>query len=244
MLAGLRSLLTLPFLLLPSLACGYSVVFSPTATPQPTPDPLAAYVRWPLVLQDTFSEPKNDWEVGDDIEGEYATGRLSVRNGKYRWEVTAMQAVVWWSLALKDTFTTDFYAVVEARHVSGASEADCGLIFRNDGDNYYYLQVNDTGHYAAYLYHAGEWTELIALTETGAIRPGRVNKIAVVGEGKHFTFFINGKWVGEVRDATLRAGSVGVAVEIHDAGKSAVFEFDNFEWRAPREAVTQATAEP
>lgn len=236
--------LTLGLALALSLACGFSTVFSPTATPPPTPDPLAAYARWPLVLRDTFFEPKNDWEIAEDTEGELATGRLSVSGGKYRWEVTAVQGFIWWSQALEDTFTSDFYASVDARRVSGTSEADYGLVFRHDGDNYYYFQVSDTGQYAVYLYSADEWAELVAWTETAAIRADRANKVAVAGEGERFTFFINGERVGQVIDPTLPSGAVGVGVQIYNAGESAVFEFDNFEWRAPRAAVTKVTPTP
>ncbi len=227
-----------------SLACGFSTVFVPTPTATTPPDPLESYTRWPLVLRDTFFEQRNDWEIANATEGDLASGTLRIGGGKYRWEITALEGVVWWSRSREDTFTTDFYASVEARQISGTPEADYGLIFRHDGENYYYFQVSDVGWYAVYLYNAGEWTELTAWTESAAIRPGHINKVAVAGEGSLFSLFINGAAVGEVRDATLAAGSAGVAVQIYNAGESAVFEFDNFEWRAPRVAVTKLTPTP
>lgn len=133
---------------------------------------------------------------------------------------------------------------MDARQTGGAQEADYGLVFRHDGSNYYYFQVSDVGEYAAYLFSNDEWTELTGWTESAAIRGGRINEIAVAGEGSRFSFFINGERVGEARDATLAAGSVGVAVQIYNADESATFEFDNFEWRAPSDAVTRITPTP
>ena len=127
-------------------------------------------------------------------------------------------------------------AAQPGRQVSGAPDADYGLIFRHDGDNYYYFQVSESSQYAVYLYSGGRWAELIGWTKAEAIRAGRINKVAVAGEGARFTLFINGAPVGTVTDATLPTGSVGVAVQIYNAGESATFEFDNFEWRAPRSA--------
>jgi len=205
---------------------------------------LAAYREWPLVLRDTFFERRNDWEVVEETQGDLANGTLRIGGGKYRWEITAVEGVVWWSRSREDTFTTDFYATVEARQISGTPEADYGLIFRHDGDNYYYFQVSDVGQYAVYRYEAGGWTELITWTATDAVRAGRINNLAVAGEGARFKFFINGQRVGETTDSRLAAGTVGVAVQLYNAGESAVFEFDNFEWRAPSEAVTEITPTP
>ena len=64
-------------------------------------------------------------------------------------------------------------------------------------------------------------------------RPGEANRLTVIGRGSHFTFYINDQYVAEAEDDRLTAGDVGVAVELLDDGDSAVFEFDDFEVRAP-----------
>jgi len=72
------SVLALGLPLALSLACGVSSVFAPTPTPTAEPDPLAVYQEWPIVLRDTFFEPKNDWEIAEDTDDEYANGRLAI----------------------------------------------------------------------------------------------------------------------------------------------------------------------
>jgi hypothetical protein len=233
-------------LLIATLSCGAPSFFAtatpePTSTPQPSP---SDYARWPVVLRDFFNEPANDWELAEDSDDRFAKGTIEVSGGKYRWEVTANEGFIWWSLALENTSTSDFYAAVAGRQVSGAQDADYALIFRHDGDNYYTFQVSDTGQYTAYEYYLEEWTALIEWTAAEAIDPDGINRLAVAAEGARFRFFINDALVAEVEDDTIESGSAGVAVQVYNPGESAVFEFDNFEWRAPKTAVTVVTPTP
>jgi len=195
-----------------------------------------------VVLRDFFLEEANDWEYGD-VDGELAGGQLSARAGKYRFDITSISGVVWWSRALAATATTDFYARVDARRLSGPADSDYGLVFRHTGFSYYYFQVSDSGQYALYRYDDG-WTLLVDWTASAAIRPDEVNQLAVLAEGPRFTLFVNDQMLTEVEDDRLPSGSVGVAIQIYDGDENAVFEFDNFEWRAPAAAVTHFTPTP
>ncbi len=205
-----------------TLACGGFAPARPTPTPAPTATPVdltASYRRWPVVL----------------VKG----------SGGAADELTANEGFVWWSRGLADTVTTDFYAAVDARQVSGTATADYGLIFHYAAGNYYYFAVSDTGQFAVSLYYREEWETLVDWTASAALLPGEVNTLAVAAEGDHYQVFINRAWAGEFTDQRLPQGEAGVAVEIYNAGDSAVFEFDNFEWRAPRAAVLPTvTPEP
>lgn len=222
-----------------TLSCG---VGRPASTPAPTATP--NFAAWPVVLRDFFFEPANDWEFAEDSDGRFATGTLSVADGKYRFDVQAKEGFVWWSRALNETATTDFYAAVDGRLVSGSGDTDYGLIFRYHRGNYYYFQVSDVGQYALYLYNAEEWQALIPWTASDAIQAGQVNRVAVAAEGGRFQLYLNGLHLGEAQDETLPAGAVGVAIQVYNAGERAVFEFDNFEWRAPASAVSRSTPAP
>ncbi len=68
---------------------------------------------------------------------------------------------------------------------------------------------------------------------SSAIRPGQVNHLTVVAQGAHLSFFVNGQLVAQHDDSGLKSGSVGPVVELFHSGDHAVFEFDNFEVRAP-----------
>jgi hypothetical protein len=211
----------------------------------PTAEARTAIARasWPIVLSDKFDAQTNDWETGE-TDDRFTTGSLTITGGKYRFDLKANDGFIWWSRSLDNTSTTDFYAAVDAQQIVGPTSADYGLVFRWQRGNYYYFEINESGQFSLSLYYFEKWETLVSWTSASAIRPGEVNRLAVGAEGSHFTFYVNGESVGEADDSRLPGGTVGVAVELSQAGDQAVFQFDNFEWRAPAEAVSILTPTP
>jgi hypothetical protein len=127
----------------------------------------------------------------------------------------------------------DFYVSVDCRKVTGSTDTAMGLVFRSYEGNYYILRVGNVQRFKVALMKNDQWTTLIPWTRSDAIKPYEMNKIAVIGEGSHFLFFINNQYVGEVEDLQLTDGAVGIAISLFHADDHAVFEFDNFELRKP-----------
>jgi concanavalin A-like lectin/glucanase superfamily protein len=234
------------------LACSLLQPPSPSATAEARraalpDDNLAATAtaraEWPLVLKDDFSQPDNDWETGKS-DDRFSTGTVSITGGKYRFDLKANDGFIWWSRAINNTSTTDFYAAVDAQQITGPTSADYGIVFRWQHGNYYYFKINESGQFALSLDYFEKWETLVNWTSASAIRPGEVNRLAVGAEASHFTLYVNGEQVGEADDSRLPGGTAGVAVELNQAGDQAVFQFDNFEWRAPSEAVSVLTPTP
>jgi hypothetical protein len=186
---------------------------------------------WPVVISDDFSANVNDWLIGKS-DDEYSVNELRIVNGKYRWELKAKQGFHYrqWP---RTGSVSDLSLSVDIRQVSGAYDADYALVFRDTDDEFYAFSISNTGYFSVQLFRNGVWTPLIDWTTTSTIRPGDVNRLAVVAEGAHFVFFVNDQYVAEVDDDRLSSGMVGVAVDLFDPGDEAVFEFDNFELRAP-----------
>ncbi len=186
---------------------------------------------WRVILCDQFDGNVNGWPTGNSSD-EFATSSLQIANGKYQWNLTANRGTVHHSLP-KTVSLTDFYLTVVAQRISGVGGAGYGVIFRSDGANYYYLSLRDDQIYRFAKLYRLKWTILTDWTRASAIRPGEANRLTVKAEGSHFTFFVNDQQVGEADDNQLTAGGAGLAVEVPNGGESAVFEFDNFELRAP-----------
>jgi hypothetical protein len=127
---------------------------------------------------------------------------------------------------------SDFYLTVEARRVSGSEDGRYGLVFRSVDGHCYLFEIVDYQYFRLRLWYEDEWTLLSDWTGTSAIRPGQVNRLTVIAKGTHFTFYVNDQHVGETDDGRLSSGRVGVAIALKADG-AAVFEFDNFEVRAP-----------
>jgi len=220
--------------------------FTPTATNTPTPTPnMTATVQvqnaqstaenassnWQVILSDTFDSNKNKWLV-EPSDDEYASTTYQVADGKYTWDTTAHQSFINWVRTGKKQLT-DFYISVEIQQTDGPDTGDYGIIFReDDNSNFYYFGINEQGQYVLYLYNK-EWSTLIDLTQSDLIQPGKTNRITVLGEGSHFTFFINDQYLTEIMDDSIPQGITGLAVELAGKNDHGVFEFDNLDIRAP-----------
>jgi tRNA A-37 threonylcarbamoyl transferase component Bud32 len=188
---------------------------------------------WPVIFCDTFNTNANDWYTGE-YTGDLITGEKSLTDGKYHWEATAIDGVIWWGIPDMDP-ADDLYLTVETRRVSGVEDGQYGVIFRRaDNDNYGLFKIEDTQYFKFSIRHAGEWDTVVDWTKTTAIRPGETNRLTVLAEGDHYIFYINDQYVGEADEDRLSAGEAGVAIELLDADDAAVFEFDNFEVRTPQ----------
>lgn len=220
--------------------------FTPTATRTPTPTPNmtataqvqnaqatveSVQTNWKVVRMDAFDSNVNNW-LEDSDDDEYALMDYKIVDGKYRWEATAHKSFIGWVRSDRKSLT-DFYLSVDIQQVEGPDSADYGVIFREDNNsNFYYFGISDQGAYVLYVYFE-EWDTLINWTDTKLIHSGESNRITVIGEGSRFTFFINDQFLIEITDDTIPAGTTALAVELADENDRAVFEFDNFELRAP-----------
>jgi len=188
---------------------------------------------WPIVFSASFGDPDVDgWPTGD-YSDERLIGNRQIAEGKYRWDAEALDGVIWWSIP-DGPSVSDFHLTVSARRISGVADGQYGLIFRRaDRDNYGLFKIEDSQYFKFSARHDGEWDTVIDWTETSAIRPVGANRLTVIAEGSHFTFYVNDEFIGEADDDRLSPGETGVAIELLDAGDAAIFEFDDFELRAP-----------
>ncbi len=202
-------------------------------------DATIAPTDWRVLLCDTFNDNVNGWWTGT-FNSRLTTGSWQMTRGKYRLDVKANQGF-FYPVYPKTISRADFYLTVVGQRSGGVGGAGYGVIFRDDGVNHYVFEIRDDQIFRLVRYYQLEWTTLIGWTRTSTIQPGEANRLTVRAERSHFTLFINDQLVGEADDDHLTRGSVGLAIEVFNAGDSAVYEFDNFELRAP--SVTQlATA--
>ena len=186
---------------------------------------------WRVVMTDPFDSNKNKWlnEASDD---EFANVNYQVVDGVYRWNVTTHKSFIGWVRAGKKTYS-DFSVSVDVRQVSGAENADYGLVFREDTDgNFYYFAIKNSGQYSLYEY-VGQWNTLIDWTDSDLIKAGESNRITVIAQGAEFTFFLNDQYLTSISDEHISKGSIALAIEMAQENDEAVFEFDNFELRTP-----------
>ena len=209
----------------------------PTATPTPSqeacaPDSGIAPADWSIVMCDTFVDDSNGWPVGDD-NSQYADVTRTLDGGVYTWEINTKEGAY---LSVRPDMQplADFYLAVEAARASGPDNMNHGVQFRfEDASNYYTFSINDAvQEYTVQIRHAGAWETPVDWTHSEAIKPGEANRLAVLGEGSQFTFYINDEQVGDLTDDRLPKGLIGLRVDM-DANEQATIDWTTVDVRAP-----------
>jgi len=186
---------------------------------------------WPAVLVDDFTTATSQWPMGN-YSGTNVTANHSIVGGKYRWTLKPTKSLSW-RAGPNVVALADFRLSVDGKRVSGPAVSTYGIYFRRDGDDMYVFQVNDQREYSVALYLKGTWVTLIDRTFSSSIQANSSNRLTVVGQGSHFSFYINNQYVDDVSDTRLGKGAAGLVVGMGDSTDEVVIDFDSFELRAP-----------
>jgi hypothetical protein len=201
-------------------------------TAQALQAPLEAAKGWGVIAEDYFQDNANEWATGER-EGTYAKITWTLADGVYRWDTLAYDGFVWWVYP-EISPVSDFYLAADMTFVEGPPVAEMGLMFWHTEDNTYYVfEIDNQDDFAVFYYDSSEWTTIYEWTESDAIIPGGMNRLAVVAEGDHLLFYINDQHVAEVFNAAATTGNVGLIVGLDEADQTGIWEFYNFELRAP-----------
>ena len=186
---------------------------------------------WTAVLIDNFTTTTSQWPTGN-YNATDASATHSIVGGKYRWTVKPTKSISW-RAGPNAAALADFRLSVEGKRISGPTISTYGLYFRRDGEDMYVFQANDQREYSVAVYAKGSWVMLIDRTVSPLIQANSSNRLTVVAQGSHFSFYINNQFVDDVNDTRLSKGTVGMVTGLGTSTDEVVIDFDNFELRAP-----------
>jgi uncharacterized caspase-like protein len=199
-----------------------STSIPPTKT---APPPITASLTPITSLVDTFDSNATNWPTGA-FDTESATVTRVIKNGGYDWNITTKNNYGARIRLPNGGNVSDFDLSIDGNILSGPSDADFGLTFRDNGSEYYLFWVTKTS-FAVHTLHNSQWEEIIPSTNTSALLQNKINRIEVQAIGSHFKFLINNHLVGEADDSRLPSGRVGIFIGLFP-GEQAEFMFDNF----------------
>ena len=183
----------------------------PTAThttaPSPTPEPTAIPTARPVVyLMEDFGDAASGWT--DKNAKEWGAGYV---DGEYRITVQTSMLTAWGQPAQKYDFT-NLRIQVDARQVSGDTDAYFGIILRYTPEARFYLfAISDDGMYIIQRSDDEGWTDLAEWAESPVIlQSGQMNQIVVECLDTRMLFSVNGKLLAEVADDAYPSGSIGL----------------------------------
>jgi S1-C subfamily serine protease len=149
--------------------------------------------------EDDFSDDSK-WEPASDDNADYAIG-----DEQYIITIKTDQRLAWQTY---DGFKTNANYFAEVGCKVDTDDADCGLGYRVDANNYLWLTVTPSKQrYALQFKKGGKWQDdLIAPTDSVYIAPVGLNYVALSRTGKKLSVFVNGVLLQTVDAPALPAG--------------------------------------
>jgi hypothetical protein len=210
---------------------------SVTNTLSPVDDVYAAKLlssaqAWPVKAKDDFNSNKLGWREEDGYSGREVEAVLSIEDGVYLWNVKSKkpEGGTIWPRPVEMENVPNFYVAVDVLSMAEPDAAKFGLTFRNQGtDNHYDFTISSSQQYEMY-YRPNNDTLISSITNE--IVPFEFNRIAVIGIGHQFWFYINDIFVDyREHDGGPLTGNVSFVVKpLNDKDWISV-TFDNFELR-------------
>jgi hypothetical protein len=165
----------------------------------------------PPAYHETFREDAGLWELDD-------TDEYSLRYAAGAYWVNALADNIFaWGVGPQRV--EDFYLEVDVFFIDGPETNEFGVVFRQvDNENFYGFSIDSSGSYALRKLSAGEWSDVVAWTESDAIRTdtGAVNRLGVYAQGPRITLLINDEVVAHAEDSEFDSGLIGLAAGTFD----------------------------
>jgi hypothetical protein len=181
---------------------------------------------WPLAIEDHFDNNALNWPTGDG-EDPLALIHWEIQDGQYRWQATANDPFVWWTLPDMETYS-NFYLGIDLQQLAGPPDGEAGLIFRQSEGDYYLFEINGSRQYAVYFHNQDGWETLLDWTGLETIKADTPNRLSVIADREFFLLFINDRYLTTLFDDRLASGSAGVLAGLSNAGDQGLWMFDNF----------------
>ncbi len=224
-------------LILKASATPTPAVSNITDAPLPADSEYAAQLlseahQWPLVAKDSFEAGTLNWPQGDIIDQNVDATR-SIVNGRYSWRVKANAN----GATLRSTppidITPNFYFAVDTQNTKHLDNTAYALVFRYQSqDNHYDFVIFFDQHFSVRYRGPGQADPTsLANLQNQNILPFENNRIAVIGIGSQFWFYVNDVFVDYITDDKISTGSFGLAVRVRSMGDEGFVDFDNFELR-------------
>jgi 3-keto-disaccharide hydrolase len=182
-----------------------------------------------ILYSDDFSNPASGWKRSSTDESAFG-----YKDGRYYISVLVPDKAVYAFIPNSQEFG-DFVVEVEAYLDELPDDGEYGLDIRDNEDtgDFYRFVLNGNRQFEFWKYIDNNWTGLFGWTKSSAIKasPGN-NTIKISAIGDTFTFYVNGKKVGECIDSSLSRGEISLLAETVENSPANV-GFDNLKVWVP-----------
>jgi len=194
--------------------------------------PETNFKNWPVVGEDAFIAPNDDWWTGE-FDDEGSKGSARIVSGKYRWEANFKKSWEQRQLSSYDP-ASNFYVATDISLKPQPSNfrISGGLIFRNTYNKGYSLYLLSNSYIQLVFRDNDKFKILLDWTYIPKINTDGTNRLAVLADGPSMKIYINEKLYASVKDSSQLNGGVGlIFAGQEEKGVSGVVDFDNFIFR-------------
>jgi len=202
----------------------------------PKPDPEDEVVEisicepdesWSLVEDETFSNATSLWATGSFTNQEWFD--VSIVGGKYRWDISFDNTDDVF-LSSQSGIASEFYIAVDVKiFETTATDVYAGLMFGRASGMDYKFVINSSNEYTVEFYDGTNIITVIDLTRI-EIDYRQTNRLAVISDGDHIKFCLNGEFLGDYKASNFTGGKVGLVTYSLDT-ITGVLDYDNFLYR-------------
>lgn len=164
--------------------------------------------EWELLIDEEFNDNINDWDLEPYKSGGLTLNR-KIEDGLFIWSYQSDKGWYFWGFPGSVPTVSDFVVTVEIKHTMGSLEEEFGLILRASSEDYYFLEVMESG-VVLFRFHTEDNYETLLEDFNVPVKIGEPNLISVKASGNHFVFYVNNEFIGEVEDNRLERGYVGI----------------------------------
>jgi hypothetical protein len=208
----------------------FAFLNTPTLTPTATQTPTPTAEPWQIHYTDTFETNQWGWpEKIDTIFEGCGTESMYIDNNSLLWKIDANSDCTW-SEYPSFAQMKEFDFSLDAEQLPNSSNGDNGLAFAST-DFSYQLFFKVDSYNSTFVVESlqSDWKPIIPWTHSSAINGSGVNRLRMIKQDNHFTFYINGVEVGNANDSTISSGIIGVSMGAYNPGESVSNSFDNLE---------------
>ena len=158
-----------------------------------------------LALNDPLSDNSNGNFWGESSE---TNGSCSFTGEKYH--INVLQTNIYFACTSRVSNFSNFVYEVQMTIVQGDRG---GIIFRSDGNNFYYFRIGNDGTYSLDIYKDNSDQHTLISSSNSAINIGhnQSNLIAAVANGSNIVLYVNNQRIDSVTDSAFSQGQIGVA---------------------------------
>jgi hypothetical protein len=195
--------------------------------------PLTPQPDWTWHVGDDFLANPHEWTTGM-VESDNGTVDRRLENGRYVWEMHSSANMIAWTEGPAHVPVEDCIYGVDVTQLGGVTlSSKYGILIRALNDQFYFFKLDPAGNWLLTRHEAEGTSSVLAEGNAKEHMRATFSRMTVRVEGNDLHLYVNRRKVGQVQDAAVQSGAMGLAMEVYGDDGFGIVGFDNVSMRCP-----------